>query len=178
MSCDPDCLTGAVQQILIILTAILGKTFPQQDAIIIVGAITASVNTILCELPANIQGQVVSLVSQLSDISTNTVKNNNITYIVTIFLTLLLLVIFNFLSKFIPGYDILFFILSLITVIAGAVILFFVLNSINSSAINQSTVVLNELAILLSQIQTALGDGVRCFGQIGNTNCAKCCKSC
>jgi hypothetical protein len=178
MSCNPACLSTSVQQILLLLTAILTTTLGRDDAVKVIGAITISVNTVICELPVDLQGQVVNLVAQLSNISTNTVSYNNLAYIVTIFVTFLLIVIFNYMSKFIPDYDVLFFILSLLTIILGAGILYFVLYSINNNAINESNVILNEMTIIFGQIQTALGDGVRCFAQIGDSSCANCCKSC
>jgi hypothetical protein len=166
-----------VHEILLLISAILTKTFGNDGAGKIISAIINSINTVICEFPVDLQGQVVSLLSQLTDISKNTVTYNTLAYIVIIFVTFLLIVIFNYMSKFIPGYDVLFFILSLLTIILGAGILYFMLYSINNNAINQSAVILNEMTVLFSQIQNALGDGVGCFSQIGNSTC-NCCKSC
>lgn len=173
MSCSSDCFSGAVQTILLILTKVLSTSFPT-DATQIIMAIVSSVNTIICEFPSDLKTQIVNQLSKLNDISSNTVKYNNLAYILVIFIVLFLLVIFQYLTKY---YDWIV-ILSLITVVVGGIVLFFILNSINQNTINESVIVLTDLQNLLSQVQTSLSNGISCFGVIGDNDCINCCKSC
>jgi hypothetical protein len=134
--------------------------------------------TISCELPPDIENNIKNLIIKISDQSYNVVLDNNILYIVIIFITLLLLTIFIFLAIYMQSENATWIlaIISIIVIIIAAVILFLALYNVYLKSFNNVKNYLTELDTILTKISGAIYNGVSCASI--EPECTKYCKSC
>ncbi len=169
MSCTDECVNTGISQ----LQTILGKITrgalchnpnidcPLSQEIII--QLEAALFTFRCKLPKNIIETIKTQITLLSTEQSNTTSQVNIAYLVVIFITLLLLVIFNYVSQ-LTGLTLLFFILSIIIVIIAPVILYFWLQSIYNNSSENIKVIVEDIRILLNGIIEAGQESLCCLG--------------
>ena len=180
MSCTSDCVhTGIKTLVQIIEVIIQGATCqnPNLSCPIsknIIQLLTNAITTFQCKLPQNIINLISTQISLLDEQATNNVQQTNTAYIVVIFVTLFILVIFNYVNTLMASSTatIVFFVLSLFIVILGAIILYLWLKSIFNNSTLQVTKILTHIKNVLNDVITAGQEGFCCLGQC--TTCTTC----
>ena len=172
-TCDKECINAGIKNLGIILKK------PLEDLIGLLKISTGDlaflsdfVNTFKCNLPADLLDLIEADFNSIKLESSNIVSKVNLLYIVTIYVTLLILIIFIYLTIYFNNntYTLLFAILSVIVLIIGAVVLFFGLNYIYS---NSTTLISTRITHIIDIFTNASKQALCCSGQ-----CIACIKNC
>ncbi len=131
------------------------------------------ISTFECSLPKDIINKLKLYINNIVSESSNIVSYVNLLYIITIYVTLLLLIIFVYLTIYLQNdsYTLLFVILSIIVIIIGALILYFGLNYIYNQSSTYITTQRDQLIGLINDIDRAK-DRALCYA--GNCKPALC----
>ena len=168
MSCDANCINIGYKTLTQIIEAIIqGSIQPPSSAAMVIQLLTNTIQTFQCSLPPDIENKITQLINQIVTQSETTVKNVNTLYVIVIFTVLLLIVIFNYMTIYVSW---LFFILSIIVVIVGALIMYFGVNRLYNTETISAT--LQDIKKLLVSVSTAGQLGLCCLG--GCSNCISC----
>lgn len=123
-------------------------------------------NTLKCNLPEDIWDLLWVNINNIVSETSNVTSQVNLLYIVTIFVTLLLLIIFIYLTIYFNNNTatLIFFILSFITLIMGALVLYFGLNSIYNTS---GSLITTQLTHIRDVLQNAVDKAICCSGDCG-----------
>lgn len=175
MSCTDACVNKGVAFIektfLDTLKVVYPTGFPFPEWELVAGKYRAAFCTLQANLPPNIIDLISAQIVLIRTASETNITQTNTAYIVVIFVTLLLLVICNYVNLLIGSQTatIIFFVLSIIIVIAGAAILYFWLNSIFSASADQVAILFGHITDILNNVIGAGQKSLCCLG-----NCADC----
>lgn len=170
-TCTDECVNVGINFIRNIILGVLVNVFGPIEGAQRVARINAAITTLQCKLPQNLLDSIENEIVILRNITTTTLEQENLAYILTIFGTIFLLTIFNFISQLIANTTatVIFFILSILVIIVAVAGLYFWLQSIfNNSAIQATASITRTTDILNNTIQ-AFQEGFCCLGQ-----CAPC----
>lgn len=116
-----------------------------------------AITTVKCKLPKD-------LVNQITNESSSVVSKVNLLYVIVIFSTLIILMIFIYLAIAFPDTVLIFAILSIVMIILNAIILLVGLNSIYK----QSN---DTISLLLTDVKDAIDSGFCCLGSCAKGQC-------
>lgn len=161
-TCTDLCYNQGITFLTDIINNILVHVYGSTGATFIESRLRAAFNTFQCKLPTQ-------LVNKITTISTNVISQTNTAYLVVIFITFLLLVIFNYVALLLQTRDaiIIFFALSIFIIILAAVVLYLWINSIYSTAATQIITDLNDII-------KAGKEGICCLGSCSGFVCTLC----
>ena len=167
MSTDP-CTEECIQKGLDNLTLLfknIGANLVKEGIIALGDAIYLEnvYKTFTCYLPPDIIMKIETDINSIISQSSNVVGQVNLLYIITIYVTMLALVIY--LTLFFNDYIYVFLFLSIMTLIIGALVLYFGLNYIYSNA---STLVGTRINHTIKLLKNAKKRALCCAGCLGN----------
>lgn len=130
--------------------------------------------TFTCYLPADMIDKIESDISYVLEESSAIVSRVNLLYIVTIYVTLLLLIILIYLNSYFHGYTFWILFLSIIILIISGLILYFGLSYLYGNSTNfVNTIINHDIAILQNArfhtLCCASGNANECANVIANT---------
>lgn len=172
-SCSSTCISAGVTKFLSYIKTILQLTIGDIDALFLENAF----NTFKCTLPPNIRDRITLLIRQITSLTSTLVKDILIFSVLVIFLTMLLLIIFVYLTIYIftPAAMIGFFIASLIIIIIAIILLYFGILSLYDSGSTKINDNLIEIENLLLSIECAANNGFCCLAsETGTPGCSLC----
>ena len=170
MSCD-DCIAKGKAQFYAILNVILqgavcnDKTRPCDVSRAIAKQIECALVTLDLKLPPDIVTQIETIITKIRGES-SVVNKVNLLYVMLIFGTLLVLIIFLYLVIYLKNdtYTLIFGIISVILIIVAAIGLLYGVSSIYTSSSDNVSSYFTELGTLATDIKKAIDDGICCLG--------------
>jgi len=136
--------------------------------------ISNAFDSFTCNLPINLTQRLTLLVSQISTETSTVVKDVLIYATLIIFLTMLLLTMFTYLTIYIftPGAIIGFFIGSFFIIVIAVVALYFGVLSIYDKSASNIELLITDIENLLLQVECAAKNGLCC--SIPGCTCVGC----
>ncbi len=174
MSCDDACVNKGIMdlftdlQVIIQGAVCIDKTQPCDNSRKIIEPLNRSLATLRCQLPKNISVKIETIITKIRAESSS-VNKVNLLYVMLIFGTLLVLIIFLYLTIYMKNdtYTLIFGIISVILIVAAAIGLLYGVSSIYTSSADNVSLYFTELNTLLTKIGKAVDQSFCCFG-----NCA------
>ena len=174
MSCDEACVDKGIKDLITIIEVIIqgavcnDKTQPCDISKKIIDQLTNSLNTLRCQLPKNISTKIETIITKIRAESSSVTKVN-LLYVMLIFGTLLVLIIFLYLAIYLKNdtYTLIFGIISVILIIAAAIGLLYGVSTIYTTSADNVSSYFTELNTLLTKIGKAVDQSFCCLGNCG-----------
>lgn len=133
MSCTSDCVDEGKDYLKNTIEDILKSVYNPIGGTAIALRLKTALDTALCKLPKDWYNTIIT-------ISTDTLSQSNKAYIVVIFVTLLILMIFNYISQLLQSQTAtgIFFFVSILVILIAVIILYIWITSIYNNAKTQN----------------------------------------